>query len=160
MGEKGELVGTSFWNKTTPFIRYRTKDFATRGEASCVHCGLNYNIINTIDGRLQDVLVSRTGRYISIGTFDGSLENSQLFNGIIKFKIVQKQKGIIDMLIQTDSTFTHERKEQFEKQIRDYLGDDFTFQTIIVDNIEPGSNGKLNSIEQHLSIDFRSRTIS
>ena len=31
--ERGELIGTTFWNKSMPLIRYRTDDYAGSGRA-------------------------------------------------------------------------------------------------------------------------------
>ena len=93
VGEIGEMVGTSFWNTTTPFIRYRTKDFAKKGSNGCESCGLKYKLLDSIDGRLQDVLIGREGRYVPYNAFDGSLLHGSVFKEIVKFKIIQDEPG-------------------------------------------------------------------
>jgi phenylacetate-CoA ligase len=40
----GEIIGTSFWCKATPFIRYRTMDFARNGPSECPYCGRQFRI--------------------------------------------------------------------------------------------------------------------
>jgi len=157
MGEKGELIGTSFWNKATPFIRYKTSDYALRGSNQCDHCGLEYDMIESIDGRLQDVLVGKEGRLISIGTFDGSLENSDLFKDIEKFKIIQYEKGSLEMEIKVSDSFNEDKKDAFWQSISEYLGVDFTLTLSVVEDIKPNANGKFKSVEQHLLIDFDGR---
>lgn len=156
-GERGELIGTSFWNTTTPFIRYRTIDYAIKGADACDKCGLNYGIIDTIEGRLQDVLIGATDRIIAYTAFDGSLLHGKVFKDIIKYKIVQTQKGELDFLLQVKDGFSEEKQKEFEGIISDYLGDDFTVKVTIVDEILPGKNGKFNIVEQHLPIDISTR---
>lgn len=156
-GERGELVGTSFWNTTTPFIRYRTKDFAVRGADCCNHCRLPYQQLEHIDGRLQDVLIGREGRYIPYNAFDGSLLHGSVFKDISQYKIIQREKGTLLFQIRVASSFNEEKKAEFERIISDYLGADFTATVEVVDSIAPGKNGKFNIVEQHLPIDITTR---
>lgn len=156
-GETGELVGTSFWNTTTPFIRYRTKDFATKGANECHNCGLPYTQINRIEGRLQDVLIGKNGRIVSYTSFDGSLLHGDTFKDIIQYKIVQKEKGALQFLVKAAPTFDEKKKKNFERVIGEYLGRDFTISLDVVDDIKPGKNGKFNIVEQHLPVDVESR---
>lgn len=157
VGERGELIGTSFWNTTTPFIRYRTKDYAIRGGRRCEYCGLDYDIIDTIEGRLQDVLIGAGNRMVAYTAFDGSLLHGTVFKNIVKYKIVQKEKGKLSFLMQVKEEFDEERQKEFQEIISNYLGDDFTIQLEIVDDILPGKNGKFNIVEQHLPIDISTR---
>lgn len=59
--ESGELTGTS-WSKCMPFIRYRTNDFAIKGNES----DGNKTCINAIEGRRQEFVVRNDGIKISI----------------------------------------------------------------------------------------------
>lgn len=156
-GERGELIGTSFWNTTTPFIRYRTKDFAVRGADSCELCGLPYQQLERIDGRLQDVLIGREGRYIPYTAFDGSLLHGSVFKEISQYKIIQREKGKLLFQIKVADSFNKDKKAEFERIITDYLGADFTATVEVVDTIAPGKNGKFNIVEQHLPIDITTR---
>lgn len=156
-GERGELVGTSFWNTTTPFIRYRTKDFAIKGQASCNKCGIQYQQLDRIDGRLQDVLIGRNGRLVSYCAFDGSLLHGSVFKEIMKYKIVQREKGELLFQIKVADSFSKEKKVEFESILTNYLGDDFKANVEVVDAIAPGKNGKFNIVEQHLPIDITTR---
>lgn len=65
----GELVGTNF-SMSFPFIRFRTNDFAVNASAgeSIFACG---STVNSIEGRLQEYIVSRDERLVSICTVGG-----------------------------------------------------------------------------------------
>lgn len=62
-GEAGELVCTGFINNRMPFIRYRTGDWAVQGDGRCA-CGLSYPTIVSIEGRMDDIIVTPDGRQV------------------------------------------------------------------------------------------------
>lgn len=64
-GETGQIVGTGFLDTVTPFIRYRTGDYATYVADRCPACGREHPIITDIRGhRVQEVLVAEDGTEI------------------------------------------------------------------------------------------------
>ncbi|MGH7462802.1 MAG: hypothetical protein ACREMA_17485, partial [Longimicrobiales bacterium] len=66
-GALGYIVGTSFDNKVMPFIRYRTGDLALLSDRG--HARLpGYPACERIEGRLQEFLVCKDHRLISITT--------------------------------------------------------------------------------------------
>lgn len=156
-GETGELIGTSFWNTTTPFIRYRTKDFAVKDDSDCSYCHQRCMMLKSIEGRLQDVLVGKKGRYLPYTAFDGSLLHGSVFKDIEMYKIVQRELGKLTFELQVKETFNGAKKEEFAQIISSYLGADFVAEITIVDKIAPGKNGKYNIVEQYLPISIESR---
>lgn len=66
-GVLGEIVGTSFDNRVMPFVRYRTGDFAVLGACSNPQLP-GYPVCERIEGRLQEFVVCRDRRLISITT--------------------------------------------------------------------------------------------
>jgi phenylacetate-CoA ligase len=66
-GEVGFVVGTGFDNRVMPFIRYRTGDLAMLSAGG--HAALpGYPACERIEGRLQEFIVCRDERLISITT--------------------------------------------------------------------------------------------
>jgi len=65
-GQIGEIVGTSFIMDSTPFIRYRTREFAVLTGWGCPACGLPYQVWERLEGRAQEFFVPRGGRYVSV----------------------------------------------------------------------------------------------
>lgn len=147
-----ELIGTSFWSKATPFIRYRTGDMAIMGGDTCTKCGKNNQIIESLDGRMQDVLIGKDGRLLPYVSFDGSLLHGKVFRDIIQYKIIQNERGKLLFQIQVSDSFNNDKYVEFGDIIRNYLGSDFECELQLVDKIIPGSNGKMNIVEQHLHV--------
>jgi len=61
VGESGEIIGTSFWNYATPFIRYRTMDRPAKVRADVSIAAGSFNLIDSIEGRLQEFIVTSKG---------------------------------------------------------------------------------------------------
>lgn len=152
-GEIGELVGTSFWMFGTPFIRYRTNDFAEKGPAVCEKCGRQFQVLHTIDGRLSEIIISKTGRRISLTVFAGSVMHGKTFDHIKQFRFVQKEKGIVSLNIIPDSRFDATDMQRLEKSLRVFLSEDFDFSIQLVESLERTKRGKFSYLEQHLNVD-------
>ena len=65
-GEMGEIVGTSFDNQVMPFVRYRTGDMATLSDRPAHPSLAGWPVLQRIDGRMQEFVVCRDERLISI----------------------------------------------------------------------------------------------
>ena len=66
-GVFGEIVGTSFDNEVMPFVRYRTGDIAAWGDER--HPLLpGFPVLERIDGRVQEFVVCRDDRIVTIVT--------------------------------------------------------------------------------------------
>jgi phenylacetate-coenzyme A ligase PaaK-like adenylate-forming protein len=62
-GEQGEVVVTDFFNRRSPFIRFRIGDLATRGECPCGRIRLP--ALSSIVGKVRGALVHRNGNRIA-----------------------------------------------------------------------------------------------
>ena len=60
-GETGEVVATSLFRTSQPFIRYRLGDLARWSAASCP-CGRAMPVLEEVIGRIEDVVVGPDGR--------------------------------------------------------------------------------------------------
>ncbi len=67
-GVLGEIVGTSFDNQAMPFIRYRTGDMAMLSDRPRHPLLPKYPVVERIEGRMQEFLVCRDHRLVSITT--------------------------------------------------------------------------------------------
>lgn len=55
-----KIIGTNWSNSAFPLLRYDTGDLATPADETCP-CGLAWRVIQTIDGRQDDMVVLRSG---------------------------------------------------------------------------------------------------
>jgi len=62
-GKSGRLVATGLVNEDMPLIRYDTGDRATLSESPC-RCGRRLPVLERVEGRTQDLVVTRDGRRI------------------------------------------------------------------------------------------------
>ena len=63
-GESGEIVATGFLRWYQPFIRYCTGDRAAWDDRPCA-CGRRTPVLQSVEGRVEDILVGPDGRAIS-----------------------------------------------------------------------------------------------
>lgn len=97
-GVSGELVGTSFHNPVMPLIRYHTQDRGMFGSSALEQ--RNYPLLSQVEGRLQEFVLTRDNRFISITTLGAAhfdvLDNvfsSQYYQdeiGVLVFNVVPK----------------------------------------------------------------------
>lgn len=152
-GEIGELVGTAFWMYGTPFIRYKTGDFAEKGASTCKECGRNFQLINYVDGRKAEIIIGKTGRRVSLTVFAGSIMHGHTFEKVRQFRFYQEKEGIITLFIVPLSDFSELDGEQIAKSIKSFLGDDFNCEIRLVEGLEKSKSGKFSYLEQHLAVE-------
>lgn len=146
-GEVGEIVGTSFINDGTIFIRYKTDDFATFKSFGCNECGRNYQIWSKINGRRQDFILTKTGRLISAAAIN---MHDDTFSEIRQFQFLQEEKGKAIFLfipkkdVINKNKILNSLKNKFENDL------DICFKE--VKNIEPTKRGKLLFVKQKLQL--------
>ena len=61
---RGEVIATGFANRAMPLIRYRTGDVATLRKHGGCPCGRSRPVIDELDGRIEDYVVTPDGRRI------------------------------------------------------------------------------------------------
>lgn len=144
-GATGELVGTSFWAKATPFIRYRMKDYACKSDVE--DKGM---VLSRIDGRLQEVIVGRNGRHVSMTAIANIHDSS--YDGITKFRFFQEEPGKVKFMIVCEGGFSEERKADVRKSLLDKMGDDFDVEVQVVDELKPSKSGKYSYLDQRIKI--------
>ena len=91
-GELGEIISTGFNNYVMPFIRYRTGDMATHSNDNC-KCGRNYPLWKRIEGRLQELAVTKNNSKISIAPALLCNIPNEDYIKIKEFQVVQKEPG-------------------------------------------------------------------
>ena len=148
-GKTGEIIGTGFWNFATPFIRYRTMDYAERGEAQHVKCDLPYPTMIKIEGRQQELIVGKSSRLITLTAV--SLVCGKLSN-IDQFKFYQSAIGQIEFHYVKTGPDVKIDEKKIILSFQYILGDDFEITTQEVKEIPITKTGKLCYLDQQLEI--------
>lgn len=153
-GDSGELIGTSFWMKATPFIRYRTLDYATKGTLGCPKCGRKFQMLNSIDGRLQEIIISKSGRRISMTALN---MHDNTFDEVSQFRFIQNCPGELILKVVPKSNFSVESERKIINSIGQKLGEDFILEVSAVDHLPRSSSGKYTFLEQNINIERSDR---
>jgi phenylacetate-CoA ligase len=153
-GETGELVGTSLWNRATPFIRYRTMDMAEKGPDMCQSCGRAHQLLNRVHGRLQEVIVTGRGRYISMTAIN---MHSDVFDAVRQFQFHQSEPGIVEFRIVPRAGFDEQEESRIRRELEAKLGDDCRLVIRRVEQIETPRSGKYRFLVQELPVAFGDR---
>lgn len=146
-GQIGEIVATSFVMKATPFIRYRTKDFAKFKGYKCTACGRPYQIWEQIEGRAQDRLVTRTGRRIPIPSIN---MHGDTFDSLLQFQFYQDELGKVLFRFVPKKKIDRKDIEKIKNGLLLRIGEDMELVLKQLEYIPKGSRGKCNIIEQKL----------
>ena len=150
-GEEGELVGTSFHMKATPFIRYRTMDRAVKGGDHCPSCGRSYKLLKAIVGRNHEVIVTGTGRYISMAAIN---MHSDVFDEVRQFQFYQDTPGKVEFHVVRKDTYGDRDTAKILDELERKLGQDMELAITFVDEIPRNPGGKYRFLNQKLSIKY------
>ena len=137
--EKGEIVSTDFWNYATPLIRYNSKDVAVISKKGC-NCNRVLPVIDRIEGRDVDILVTPSGKSLIVHYFTGYFE---WVDSVSQFQVIQTRADRVILKLVVNNNFNKIIKEKIYNDIRIYIGNDVDFSIEVVDEIPINpKNGK------------------
>jgi phenylacetate-CoA ligase len=150
-GEIGEIVCTGFITHIFPFIRYRTGDLGVYTNKKC-KCGRNYLLLERIQGRLQEHLVSKTNQLVNIIGLYGLMVKSSL--NVKECQLYQDNKGEVIINIVKGENYSEIDTKTILKNFQKKLGDDFSLSVHFVDQIILSPQGKYKFLIQKLPINL------
>jgi phenylacetate-CoA ligase len=150
--ELGEIVATGFNNYVFPFIRYRTLDIAKYKNGSC-SCGRNYKLFEKVEGRTQDLIVTRDGRLITLTALIFA-QHFESFSKLKEMQIVQEKKGELIIKIVKNPGFSDFDKKEIAERIHNAVGDGLKIKFEFVSNITRTKSGKMRFLIQKIPFDF------
>jgi len=150
-GRKGEIIATSFIMRATPFIRYRTKDIAVLKSWKCKSCKRPYQIWEKIDGRLQEFIVTKNNRYISMTSVN---MHDDIFDYIKQFQFYQEKKGEVYFKFIPKETCNRRIMKNMQKRLKVKLGEDVDLIMKAVKDIPLTRRGKHRFLIQKLQVSY------
>ncbi|MGH8707233.1 MAG: hypothetical protein ACREVD_04165 [Burkholderiales bacterium] len=148
-GVLGSIVGTSFDNEVMPFVRYRTGDLALLSDRG--HGALpGYPACERIEGRLQEFLVCKDERLISITTL-GAAHFSELA-GVDAIQYEQEAPGAVTLKVVMPGAPSAEMQARIAAAIREKTQGGCEVKVVRVERIESTARGKLRMLIQHLDV--------
>ncbi len=139
-GASGELIGTGLLNDDMPLVRYRVGDSGRLGLAShrCP-CGRGLPAIASIDGRTNDILLTRDGRRVA-------WLNPVLYGVPVRqAQIVQETIDRVRVRYVPAEEFHPASGTMMAERLRERLGDVAVVLEAVAD-IPRSANGKLRSV--------------
>lgn len=148
-GQVGEIVATSFIMSATPFIRYRTQDLAMFLGWSCSACGRPYQVWERIEGRLQEFIVTASGRYLSPTMIN---MHDDTFDSVKQFQFYQKEVGKVIFRFIPRESCDDRAVETMATKLRWKLGDDVELVMERVADIPLTGRGKHRFLVRELKL--------
>jgi phenylacetate-CoA ligase len=152
-GTLGRVVGSGFGSYCMPLLRYATNDLAAYASGQC-RCGRESTLIGEIRGRLQESVVSKTGRLVPFLTVYDS--QAPVWAKFRELKVVQEKEGELVVEIARVPSFSEsEIERELLQQLYERLGEqEFSIEIAFVDHVRRTQRGKLLCLEQSLPIKF------
>jgi phenylacetate-CoA ligase len=153
-GCTGEIVGTSFILTQTPFVRYRTGDLATLSGWTCEWCGRPYQIWERVEGRLQEFVLTRTGRMISMTAIN---MHDDTFDHVRRFQFHQRVPGKVIFRYIPTPRCDALAQAAMRAKLSAKLGDDLELEVEAVPDIPLTNRGKHRFLVQELRLKYGDR---
>jgi phenylacetate-CoA ligase len=150
--EIGEIVATGFNNFAMPFIRYRTLDLAVPSNARC-ECGRNYPLLKRVEGRLQELVVTKDKRFITLTALIFA-QHFEAFSKVKEMQLVQEEEGEITVKIVKTSQYSADDEKEIHSKMRRAVGGGLDVNFAYVDYIPRTQSGKYRFLIQKLPIEF------
>ncbi len=151
-GRAGEIVATGLDARAMPLIRYRTMDVGVLAAGICEHCRRPYRLLERIEGRLHEFIVTSTGRHISMTAVN---MHSRVFDNVSQFRFYQDTPGKVVLRLVPLPSYRRDRDEaQIRLELAPKLGDDVDLELEVVDEIPRSGRGKYRFLDQKLATQF------
>lgn len=144
-GQRGEIILTNLVSGETPIVRYRTSDYGTLEEGEC-RCGWKTQYLTSIDGRLDDYVISKDGR--KINRLSHVIKPAV---GVVESQIIQENLGEIRLLIVPGKDFKPSSMQEVVLNAQNYLGN-MEIKWELVDLLEKTKNAKVRRVVRKIEI--------
>lgn len=152
-GVSGEIVGTGFHTGIFPFIRYKTGDIAIYSSHRC-ECGRRTLLFQTIEGRVQDFMVSKSKRLVPLmGVLQLIARSSP---NMKEYQLYQDREGELVLHVVKKEGFSDEDVRSIKENVQNRLKDEFSLSLVYLDSIPRTSRGKYQFLVQKLPVEHRS----
>lgn len=143
-GYSGEILATGFSNYGMPLVRYRVGDTAIWSDKKC-SCGLQSSIIEKIEGRSEDFVITPEGTKIL--RFDYLFKDTKT---IKECQIIQKELGSIIFRIVKRDSYNTQSEYLLKSLVKQWISPTLTIHFEYVEEIKRTKSGKFRAIISEL----------
>lgn len=144
---KGEIVATGFINPAMPLVRYATGDRAAWGHEECP-CGRAFPVIERIEGRMDDVIITPEGRLI--GRLDPIFKSG---GGIVETRVVQDAPDHLRVEVVPGPTYREEDGAILLAELARRVGSSMRLDLVTVPELPRTRGGKLRTVVREIDSD-------
>ncbi len=139
-GEPGAIVVTDLTNYAMPFIRYKVGDVGVPSALTSCPCGCTYPIMESLEGRVADYVMTPDGNYISGISLT---ENFAMhLPGVKQMQIVQEKIDFLVFRIVKGELFTGRTEQDIDRLAQERFGTQMQWQIEYLDSIQSEQSGK------------------
>ncbi len=146
--QEGEVLVTSFTTEGTPLIRYRIGDRIKLAptDKQCA-CGSCFPLVEKIEGRSTDYILSPTHGKINLGNISNSTKG---ITGIIQFQVIQQELDKVHVLVVAGSDFNADQQSKFKTALAERFGPQLEINLQVVDEIAKERSGKFRIVKNNI----------
>lgn len=137
----GEIICTTLTNYAMPLKRYKIGDVGILLEEKQCQCGSNYTILESIEGRIDDIVITECGK--RIGRLDHIFKG---INSVKECQIIQMSLKNFKLKLVRSNGFTESNANVIISNLKSRVGDNIDISLEYVSNIERTSRGKFKGV--------------
>jgi phenylacetate-CoA ligase len=140
------IVGTNLSNPAMPLIRYDSQDVATLREAASCGCGRPGRVVESINGRREDYVVLRDGRFV--GRMD------HIFKDMVNIReaqIHQTKPGEMTIRVVRGRGYEADDEHALRREAAKRVGDDMTVKIEYMTSLPRSKVGKLRLVVSEIA---------
>jgi phenylacetate-CoA ligase len=138
-GEPGAVIVTDLTNYGMPFIRYKIGDVAIASDRVCT-CGRTYPLIESVEGRSADYIVTPEGYFVSGISLTENFAN--LLSGVRQLQIIQERLDYLVFRIVKAEDFSVKTEQQIAGLVKERFGSRMRYSLEYVESVQQESSGK------------------
>lgn len=154
-GQAGNLILTRLHAGPMPLIRYQVGDVGVLGGDRRCECGRGYQIMESVQGRDTDVVITPSGNRLIVHFFTGILEH---FPEINSFQVVQETKDLIVLRMVPGVGFSSKTTSKLVTKLEEKGAADLKIQVDLVTEIVVPPSGKRRFVISKVSKPFVNET--
>jgi phenylacetate-CoA ligase len=150
-GEPGNLALTRLHPGPMPLIRYQVGDIGVRGDGRSCDCGRGFQVMESIQGRDTDVVVTPSGNRLIVHFFTGVCEH---FPEIESFQVVQDELKSMVLRIVPTKDYSPDSTARIVSALQEKGASDLRIDIELVSEIPTAPSGKRRFVISRLPKPF------
>ena len=148
-GEMGKILITNLNSHAAPFIRYEIGDIGKPSNELCP-CGRGLPMIESIEGRINDFIVTPEGKAIHSYFFPELFKD---MHSVKQFQVIQESKEKLLIKLVKTQDFSDKDGNFIISNVRKLVGDEMKIETEFVNSIPVTGSGKRRFVISKVPID-------